>query len=482
MAWEIGTPIPDDWAGEADGYAVGLFLFPDSPRWGLVVRTVLRVLSRGRFWGRESGAITEAQDAGRLAYMSFTYVSFSDLLDAVGGVREAIEGLRLQTQVSVACCDQLSPPDPPVPPPEELPPPGSDPGDVPPAYGGDAAAYDAELCRSANALHWLVRRYLVALTRLDTVGGAIAIAVALLAIVFPEGASTVIGGVSLAAIVAALVLIEGGLETVAAWAEDAVVYWDSVQQEMVCSFYTRIGLAESWKDGVAGDIVSRLQSVVSAAPMPDSAIETAVDWLGAFLNWLERDIYDGLATLEGHPEPVSCAGCDEPAAPGLPAGYRWALPSSITETSSDPSTTSLDIGASVAAYAAYLDSSGTTWDPALEFGVASGVATGESVVGRAFFIVENQASGGNDPGGSLCRIGGFTEEAGFSRLVYSDGAGLPPEIPAMFDQAATTGSSNWPPSTGHGVGFYRRAGVTGSPGPIEAASARVLWLVEEAVT
>jgi hypothetical protein len=310
MSWEVGTPIPDDWVEEVDGYAVGLFLFPNSPRWGLVVRTVLRVLSRGRFWRRDSGTITKAQDAGRLAYMSFTYVSFAELLGAIGGVRDAIEALKLQTQVNVACCDQLSPPDPPVPPPEELPPPGSGGGDVPPAYGGDAGAYDAELCRSANALHWLVRRYLVALTRLDTVGGAIAVAVALLAIVFPEPASTAIGGVSLTAIVAALVLIEGGLDTVAAWAEDAITYWDSVQQELVCSFYLRIGLAESWKDGVAGEIVSRLQSVVSAAPMPDSAIATAVDWLAALLDWMERDIYDNLSTLDSHPEPIDCTVCE----------------------------------------------------------------------------------------------------------------------------------------------------------------------------
>jgi hypothetical protein len=268
------------------------------------------VLSRGRFWRRESGVITEAQDAGRLAFMSFTYVSFDELLGAIGGVRDAIEALKLQTQVNVACCDQLTPPDPPVPPPEELPPPGSDPGDVPPAYGGDAGAYDAELCRSANALHWLVRRYLVALTRLDTVGGAIAVAVALLAIVFPEPASTAIGGVSLTAIVAALVLVEGGLDTVATWAEDAVDYWDSQQQDMVCSFYLRIGLTEDWKDGLAGDIVARLQDVVSAAPMPSGAIEMAVDWLSALLDWLERDIYDGLATLESHPEPVSCSECE----------------------------------------------------------------------------------------------------------------------------------------------------------------------------
>jgi hypothetical protein len=310
MSWEVGTPIPADWSEETDGYAVGLFLFPNSARWGLVARTVLRVLSRGRFWRRESGAITEAQDAGRLAFMSFTYVSFDELLGAIGGVESAIEALKLQMQVNVACCDQLTPPDPPVPPPEELPPPGSDSGDVPPAYGGDAGAYDAELCRSANALHWLVRRYLVALTRLDTVGGAVAVAVALLAIVFPEPASTAIGGVSLTAIIAALVLVEGGLDTAAAWAEDAITYWDSIQQDIVCSFYLRIGMAEDWKDGVAGDIVDSLKGVVSAAPMPDSAIATAVDWLSSLLDWLERDIYDNLATLESHPEPVDCAVCD----------------------------------------------------------------------------------------------------------------------------------------------------------------------------
>ncbi len=307
MSWEIGTPIPGDWNEEADGYAVGLFLFPNSPLWGLVVRTVLRVLSRGRFWRRDSGTIKDAQDAGRIAYMSFTYVSFQSLLDAVAGVQVAIENLKLATSVSVACCDQLDAPDPPDPPPAPLPVP-DDPGvDLPPAYPDDAS-YDTEICRSANALHWLVSRYLGVVATLDGIAAAVAVIVALLAVAFPEGATTAIGGVTLATIASAMLVIEGGLTAVASWAGLARDYWDSKQQEFVCAMYVRIGGAEDWKEGVAAFIRSAV--VAASDAVPASFAERVVSWVEPFLLWLEDDIYTFSQSLESHPSPVSCAACD----------------------------------------------------------------------------------------------------------------------------------------------------------------------------
>jgi hypothetical protein len=274
---------------------------------------------------------------------------------------------------------------------------------------------------------------LVALTRLDTVGGAIAIAVALLAIVFPEGASTVIGGVSLAAIVAALVLIEGGLETVAAWAEDAIVYWDSIQQEIVCALYLRIGAAENWKDGVSGEIVAQLQAVVSAAPMPDSAIATAVDWLAALLDWLERDIYDGLATLESHPEPLACAGCGECACGDCYDGLAACL---------EPDEALLSPGSVVNVYVGGADD----WEYTYSYDSATGIieidatTSGHTVFSAPMLKFDFATSAGQERVTRVVEVLDYVEGASNNRPIYLED--LLMDISAPFVFAGCELSSN----------------------------------------
>lgn len=307
MGWEIGNPIPDDWNDETDGWAVGLFLFPNSTKWGMIVRTVLRTLSRGRFWARDSGTITTAQDAGRLAHMSFTYVSFQELLDAINAIRTAIQSQELAVSVNSVCCEQVTSPVPPTPPATE-PPPSSvtDPADIPPSYT-DVQEYKSALCLYANAMHWQVKKFIDFLAKLDTVAAILTVIVALLGLIFPEPATTAIGGVTLVTIVGVIVTVDGGLAAVATWADDAVVYWESKQEDFVCFFYQVIFTSDGWGEQVETFISDALNTV--SETFPNQVIETAVSWVTPFLEWLTVDLYDGLETLEPHPSPVSCTGC-----------------------------------------------------------------------------------------------------------------------------------------------------------------------------
>lgn len=51
--------IPDDWEGEYCCYAVE---WPNSPKWHAVLRGVLTIPAQGRFWDKNTGIITEAQE------------------------------------------------------------------------------------------------------------------------------------------------------------------------------------------------------------------------------------------------------------------------------------------------------------------------------------------------------------------------------------------------------------------------------------
>jgi hypothetical protein len=57
--------IPDDWNGEYCRYAV---CWPKSPQWEAILRGVLVLPSRGRFWDEHTGSIIEAQNVIREAY------------------------------------------------------------------------------------------------------------------------------------------------------------------------------------------------------------------------------------------------------------------------------------------------------------------------------------------------------------------------------------------------------------------------------
>lgn len=61
-----GVAIPNDWT-ELDGYISVFFCMPNSPQWRRIVVGHIEGLSYGRYWNRETGTITEAQEiAGKM--------------------------------------------------------------------------------------------------------------------------------------------------------------------------------------------------------------------------------------------------------------------------------------------------------------------------------------------------------------------------------------------------------------------------------
>lgn len=59
----MGYLIPNDWDGVS--WCANVICWPDSPQWDTVLRGLVTGPTRGRFWDRESGVITDAQVVGR---------------------------------------------------------------------------------------------------------------------------------------------------------------------------------------------------------------------------------------------------------------------------------------------------------------------------------------------------------------------------------------------------------------------------------
>ena len=295
-------PIPANTPYEG-GARLFLVCVPDDQVWMTAFRESVRQLTRGRYWDRETGRITEAQQTGREIYGSI--MDCTDILTRLDNIASAINGLSLTTSLSVSCCDMYSAPAPPTPEPDQ-PPPGGGPVPPPPPYP-DPGSYDAELCRVANAVHWLITRYLTFLSALDVAAAVLALLVAGLAIIFPEPATTAIGGIALTSIISAILLVDGGLQTVSAWADAALVVWESEHQQFVTTFYQAYGNVAAWGDTVVNFVENNLVQAVTAVSLPSSVESKLFAWLENFLSWVADVIYNYSGELDDHPNPLPCA-------------------------------------------------------------------------------------------------------------------------------------------------------------------------------
>jgi hypothetical protein len=171
-----------------------------------------------------------------------------------------------------------------------------------------------------------------------------------------------------------------------------------------------------------------------------------------------------------------CSHCAiDDAVPDAPTGYKWVWATPQEEITANSGTTSIKTGGGSVHYTAQLEGDGFTWNPTYRFNAYT-PAAGETIEGQGWKILANEASGGNDPGGHLCRIGGKVQPAGYQWMKLDDGND-PNDFNADWDDVNFTNYS--PGSLDYtDVGFYRRAGVGASGGPVESAAVAVFWLVK----
>lgn len=97
--------IPDDWLGEYCRYAV---CWPKSSQWLAVLRGVLTLPARGRFWDEHTGTILEAQSVIRETFDN--NLDLQEVIMSCGDseIGQALTSIAasLALQVNVGCCDR----------------------------------------------------------------------------------------------------------------------------------------------------------------------------------------------------------------------------------------------------------------------------------------------------------------------------------------------------------------------------------------
>ena len=285
-----------------------LICVPDDQMWITAVREAVRKLTRGRYWDRETGNIIDAQETGKEIYQSM--ITCTELFTKLEDIATAIQAVSLQQQIQVNCCDQLTPPNPPPPLPDPLPDPGGDPGLIPPPYP-DPATYDAEVCRMANALHYIMARWLGFLASLDQGITQVAILISLALAIFPEPISSAIGVAAIAAIISVVAAIEGAFDEISLWADALLIEWNAAQQEFVCLVYNAVANQLD----IYNEVVTYLETKEASIPenLPGGlAVRWVFGWLAAFLLWWQEQVFEFYGVLESHPNPVPCV-CTAPA-------------------------------------------------------------------------------------------------------------------------------------------------------------------------
>jgi len=97
--------IPDDWIGEYCRYAV---CWPNSEQWRAVLRGVLTIPARGRFWDEHTGSILEAQSVIRETFDTNLHLEEVIMACNDPGLAEIADALRA-ISISMAgnnCCDR----------------------------------------------------------------------------------------------------------------------------------------------------------------------------------------------------------------------------------------------------------------------------------------------------------------------------------------------------------------------------------------
>lgn len=300
--WELGTKIPQNDTAAGLDWNTWIVCIPADAEWAMVVRNALRMVSRGRYYARDEreNSIINARDTGQRIFNSMSICNFDEITDSLGSIASAIRAIELRQQLTVQCCDQLTPPAPPPGASIPLPPPGS--SDPPPPAYDSPEDYQEYLCALANWVWWVYRRIVGVLAGLDTATAAVLVVVALIGVFLPEGLSTAIGGVTLITIVSAIVAYENGIEVVADLAELQADYMDANREGIVGQIYCALGRYDTMAAGVQEEVATFL-----AEHLPPGIAGRLASIISLGSTWLEENIENA---VEFWPEPGGFVPCD----------------------------------------------------------------------------------------------------------------------------------------------------------------------------
>lgn len=294
--------IPDDWEGEYCRYAV---CWPNSPQWLAILRGVLVLPARGRFWDEHTGNIISAQAVIRETYdinlhLEEVIMSCNDasLLQIAAALRMLAAnqccgdgaGPNGGIQVIVNTPEGVTIPFYGSKPPVDLPS-----GDVPADYEGTLEEYNADKCRTAHSIvsAWQDTLKNLSYINFAQTNGLLVVIVAAIAglLIIPE---FVIPLLIAAAIV--LVLATHLLRDLA----DAI---EEHREEIVCWMYTY----DSAEDilGRLADLLDVIIAAMAVATLYGAALKTIA------LVLMTTDTLNQLFELtqgQGDPD-VDCSGC-----------------------------------------------------------------------------------------------------------------------------------------------------------------------------
>lgn len=296
--------IPDDWEnGEYCRYAV---CWPNSPQWLAILRGVLAFPARGRFWDKNTGIITIAQNIIKNAYDENLHLKEVIMACGDNGLQEIAAAIRAAGANN--CCGETVPTNGGISVVVTTPnnveiviygnePPGSLPfGEVPPDYPGTLAEYDADRCRTAAGIidgvvstlkNFSYINWVIANLSIVVVIGAVAGAIIVPQVLIPIIIAAAVGHVGIA----------GAMRSLA----DGIA---ADKDNLVCIMMQN----ESTKDIIA--IIADAIDVIIAAIPATGGIAIALKTLALVL--FNATTINQLMTLQqGAGEPYDCSGCSE---------------------------------------------------------------------------------------------------------------------------------------------------------------------------
>lgn len=98
--------IPDDWDGTT--WECYFLTFPKSVQWDAILRGLISIPTRGRFWEAQSGSILAAQAVGREIVKRNQEMDCNDLITVLQEIRDNIDQVKVVQEQNVSITTQMS--------------------------------------------------------------------------------------------------------------------------------------------------------------------------------------------------------------------------------------------------------------------------------------------------------------------------------------------------------------------------------------
>lgn len=239
--------------------------------------------------------------------------------------------------------------------------------------------------------------------------------------------------------------------------------FDPLYDNIVCAMYG----AES---AAAARIA--VNAVLANMPYP---LNNAATSIASYLPWSVLFSEEILDLPPGYANRTCCGETpDMPdIVPDVASGYALVAPDVMYQLVTSQYTTSVSIGSSRVVYHGQLTGQSQTWSPTIRaINPHENIPQNYTMIGWALYIRENVAYGGNDPAGNMARIANMVQ-ANYAYAQVDDDAQAVADLDEYFDLIA---NNNIDHLANRDIGFYRRAGVTASGGPIGPVDISVFFI------